>query len=582
MHAKIACITYTNAAVREIQERIDNDRLTVSTIHDFLWDNISPYQKEMKAVLVDLLNAPEPLIKMSDVVDAAYFEEKKIQYKEYLLIREGIISHDELLIVAEAMFSQYPKLNDIMKDKYRYVFIDEYQDTNPRVVRIFLESLKKSARITTVGFFGDSMQSIYDDGIGSLEYYIATGDIKEVKKAQNRRNPRLVYKLANRLRTDGLIQEASKDLSAPNMSGGVVKEGVVRFLYSYGDTDELDKAKSELDWDFTDVHETKELDLTHNLIAPRAGFEHLIQIYDGDKIIDYRNRVTKYIKDKGIDKNYSGMTFGQVVDELLAGKTAKEQKPILPTAGMQAFISQNPALFEEAKGYPFDEFRKLYIDKDMLLDDKKQDDLEQTDKETQRDNLIKHMFKIQTLIALYEERRFNEFVRKTEYKISSVADKNRIKGYIDKLKSMSDCIVEDVINYAHETGLCICDDKLSEFIENKRYLYNRVAKVRFEEFQKLYTYLEGRTVFSTQHKIKGAQYDRVLVVLDNGNWSKYSFQYLFEGTGTESVILRTQKLFYVCCTRAKENLAVYYHNPTETVLRKAKEWFGNDNVVLVT
>lgn len=54
--AKIACMTYTNAAVREIRDRFNNINLSVSTIHDFLWDNIKSFQKELKKSLVELIN----------------------------------------------------------------------------------------------------------------------------------------------------------------------------------------------------------------------------------------------------------------------------------------------------------------------------------------------------------------------------------------------------------------------------------------------------------------------------------------------------------------------------------------------
>ena len=54
---------------------------------------------------------------------------------------------------------------------------------------------------------------------------------------------------------------------------------------------------------------------------------------------------------------------------------------------------------------------------------------------------------------------------------------------------------------------------------------------------------------------------------------------MFLGTATPSVLERTQKLFYVCCTRAKENLAVFFHNPDAQVIAKANGWFGNDNVI---
>jgi DNA helicase-2/ATP-dependent DNA helicase PcrA len=67
--------------------------------------------------------------------------------------------------------------------------------------------------------------------------------------------------------------------------------------------------------------------------------------------------------------------------------------------------------------------------------------------------------------------------------------------------------------------------------------------------------------------------------LDNGRWNKYNFKYLFEGTTEKkSVIERTQKMFYVCCSRAKKNLVVFYHKPSDNVLDKAYDWFESDNV----
>lgn len=51
---KVACMTYTNSAVKEIEERVNHQNLKVTTIHDFLWDNIKNYQKELKKVLIEL------------------------------------------------------------------------------------------------------------------------------------------------------------------------------------------------------------------------------------------------------------------------------------------------------------------------------------------------------------------------------------------------------------------------------------------------------------------------------------------------------------------------------------------------
>lgn len=104
--------------------------------------------------------------------------------------------------------------------------------------------------------------------------------------------------------------------------------------------------------------------------------------------------------------------------------------------------------------------------------------------------------------------------------------------------------------------------------------------VPYSEFISLYNYLEGQTPFSTQHKTKGTEFDNILVILDNGRWNNYNFEKLFAANNREErVIDRTEKIFYVCCTRAKEQLAVFYHKPTTTVIKKAIEWFGVNNIV---
>lgn len=168
----------------------------------------------------------------------------------------------------------------------------------------------------------------------------------------------------------------------------------------------------------------------------------------------------------------------------------------------------------------------------------------------------------------------------TDYKdkITRIEDKRTLKRNIESLINVGNKTIEEVINDAHEKGICLIDDTLNDFKAKNEYLYNRVKKVKFSEFQNLYDYLEGKTPFSTQHKTKGTEFDNVLVILDNGGWNKYNFANLFLNTGTDSVLKRTQKIFYVCCTRAKKNLAVFYHNPNPEVVEKANEWFGEENV----
>ncbi|MGR5879170.1 hypothetical protein ACT7DO_07340 [Bacillus pacificus] len=68
--------------------------------------------------------------------------------------------------------------------------------------------------------------------------------------------------------------------------------------------------------------------------------------------------------------------------------------------------------------------------------------------------------------------------------------------------------------------------------------------MKYQEFQNLFKYLEGFTPFSTQHKIKGEEFDNVLVILDNGKWNKYNFEYLFcNRVDKRRVLERSQKIF---------------------------------------
>lgn len=586
---KVACMTYTNAAVKEIEERVNHRNLNVSTIHDFLWDNIKHFQKELKEAIISLANNEEVRGTSIDEVNPIpenYYDDLPdgIQYKEFVRLREGIISHDELLLVSNYLFEKYPKLSSIVKDKYKFIFIDEYQDTSKAVVETFLTHFKKSERKNIIGFFGDAMQSIYDDGIGNLDEY--KGDdadtVKEVPKKQNRRNPQLVIDLANKLRTDGITQEPSTDPNAPNMVEGLVKQGAVLFLHSTDD--DIGKVEKFLEenysWDFNNSKETKELNLTHNLIAEKAGFRKLMDIYDKDPVIGLKSEILEKIKYNKknnrpeiiIDEDD---TFDSVVDKFqLRNRERQLKKDILLADPIKA------ELYNQLKDKPFSQVRKIYLDKDALIDDKKQDEDDENKKGSKRDNLIKHLFKIQNNISLYQNKKYNEFLRATDYRfqVTSIARKKELKENIESLVNVGDKTIEEVIIDANEKGICMIDDKLVDFKEKKEYLYNRVKDVKFSEFQKLYEYLEGQTPFSTQHKTKGTEFDNVLVILDNGGWNNYNFGNLFLETGSASVLNRTQKIFYVCCTRAKENLAVFFHNPDPEVIAKAKIWFGSDNV----
>lgn len=595
--AKIACMTYTNSAVKEIEERVNHKNLSVTTIHDFLWDNIKNFQTELKLALIDLANNEEISKINIENVTLEMFAENGIQYKENVSLKKGYISHDELLIVAQYLFHKHKKLSDIIKDKFPFILIDEYQDTDEKVIQIFLEDIKQSEKKNIIGFFGDAMQSIYDNTIGNLDNYKGIdGDlVREVKKVQNRRNPELVINLANQLRTDGIIQEPQLERTnplPPNMNGdGSIKQGKILFLHSINY--DLSVVKDYLGWDLTakDTNnklKCKELNLTHNLIAKQALFQELMEIYNSEQILEYKNIINKHLKEHPEIEINDDDTFAQVI--------AKSN--INPRNGiMSNFINENQELFTEAKSYLFSTFKNIYLNSDILTDDKKQDEKDLNKKGSKRDNLLKHLFKIQDCIRLYNEKKHNDFLKKVDFKINSINDKQILKDRIEELTNFENLTIGQVIEKANEYELVFKDDKLNEFIQSKEYVYNRVCKVEYKEFYNVYNYLEGFTPFSTQHKTKGNEFENVLVILDNGRWPKYNFNYLLNEINEKqrlidgksrtksqlesypAILERTQKLFYVCCTRAKENLAVYFNNPSQEVLETAKNWFGDVNTI---
>ena len=602
----VACITYTNAAADEINRRVNHPNVSVSTIHDFLWANIRYYQPQLKRVLAELINDENCSIKISGVdhIDENYFfanDIEAVEYKEYLQLRKGVVSHDEVIELSKAMLATYPKIRHVVVDRNPFILIDEYQDTQREVIEILLEILSPKERVygekySLVGLFGDAMQAIYENGVGDIDKYVIDAEaqahevahVYEVKMEANRRNPRLIIELANMLRTDRVRQRPSDDPKAPNMKlDRTVKEGRIHFLYSTGtNAQDLEAVhryiEREYGWDFNDTKNTKELDLTYNLIAGRGGFATLNEIYDGDPIIKYRDKIKKYISDEGITEDFSEMTFGEVVNHLKKMR-ASDLSKLNPSNGQQNdFIANNRDWRDLARSINYGMFSRMYVEKAQLIDDNKQSVEDAQKKGTKRAPVIRHLYKLMQILESYQNNHLAEFFRLTDMpRVKHVRDKVLIANAMDSLCGIDELTIGDVITLADTKGVLRVDDKLANYEDAYEYIYKRVCSVPFKEFHSLYEYLEGRTPLSTQHKTKGTEFDHVLVLMDNGRWNQYNYGHLLSGTPrgkSDKPRERTNKLFYVCCTRAKEDLVVYYPNPSPSDLTKAKEWFGADNV----
>jgi len=544
---KLFCMTYTNVAVKEIEERVNHGNLKVSTIHDFLWDNIKHFQKEIKTSLIVLANDEESNIKIendNNPIPDNYFDGiEQIQYKEFLKIKDGIISHDEIILLSEYMFRTYKKLCDILKDKYKFIFVDEYQDTAKEVATSLIEQLlERNKEILIIGFYGDSHQKIYDSGVGDLEkYYLNIEDkkLELVKKEENYRSSKNVVELLNNFRTnitqipqkniDGTVrflfwknhpQKPKKDIKAFNNSLKELKNN----LYN-----KVIKKLEQNEWDFSEESDDKILVLANRRIAERAGFPSLFEIYNArfkqstrEKLKERENNIIRFFlgyfdKKAGIEREIG-------IEHLIMSWENGDFNSVIK------FIKKN--------GSCLDDFQHS---KKKLISD-----------------LISELYKIR------KEKKANEVYK---YIIE--------KGISNKQT------VEDFINRKNLSVEGIEEDEIIRLEKDKKFI-TELLELEYHEILNLWKHTQNHSVFSTKHGTKGEEYRNVLTVIDDTEWkSDYNFEKFFESS--DDIVerkIRTRNLFYVECSRAKENLVVLaLSEMSNSALQNVKSWFGEKNVL---
>lgn len=275
-HQQVACITYTNVAKDEIIERTERDDLfRVSTIHDFLWDQIKPHQRELRQALLqhntDLPATSRRRVAAADL-EASLNNVPIVSYSDRgAKFVEGRIHHDDVIAMAAIMFEHQPLLCRLTGSKYPFIFVDEYQDTFPAVVRILLDRIRANIPDVVVGFFGDKAQAIYEDVVGELSpAHLAT--LERIPKEENYRCPTTVIELLNRFRTD--IQQYP---AGNNVEGAAVYVGCQR-----GSEDTPEAGYNSATGRLVDplpFAQTRVLYLTHRLIARKAGYGDLFDAY---------------------------------------------------------------------------------------------------------------------------------------------------------------------------------------------------------------------------------------------------------------------------------------------------------------
>jgi superfamily I DNA/RNA helicase len=108
------------------------------------------------------------------------------------------IDFDDLLLLTFRLFEEHPEVLDECRQKFRYVMVDEYQDTNAAQFKIVYQLCQKHRNLCVVG---DDDQSIYGwrgaeiANLLELEKYF--GEVKIIKLEQNYRSTNIILKAAN-------------------------------------------------------------------------------------------------------------------------------------------------------------------------------------------------------------------------------------------------------------------------------------------------------------------------------------------------------------------------------------------------
>lgn len=507
---RVLCITFTNIAKDEVIERTENDALFfVSTIHDFLWTEIRGFQTELKAA-INVLNEklPNSSRRKKDSAELAEVlkSQRPITYSDRgSNFLEGRIYHDDLLAIAEIVFTNYPLLRRIVAAKYPWIFVDEYQDTDPKVVRVLLEYLADLDSPPLIGLFGDWMQSIYPKVIGHMpEEY--SEKLEVIKKEENYRCSRAVIEVLNNIRTDLVQIPAGSNCQGQAVYVNV--SGVEDVGNAIQQVREL--CSDSLGWDINGDSEPKLLFLTHRLIARRAGYENLWSCYQ---------------KRGGFYK-----------DEFQSGDA-----PVMECLAKRV-LDLMDAWAKGRAGEAID----LLNAQTLELASKEQKE------------------RIAEALARLEELR---------------AEDATIKAVATYVKEQNLIELPDALDWACDNVCPVGEDEVVSEDRDEAF-FQRLLAVKFGEVEAYRNVLDDNLPYSTKHGVKGAEFDTVFVVLDDfgANWNQYSFQkYLLGTDANDDRVTRTRNLFYVCCSRSKNKLAVLDFGGAPSDITAIERIFGSDH-----
>lgn len=192
-HQHVACITYTNVAKDEIIARIDAHELVqCSTIHGFCWEAIKPFQAQLRKELPSTGTWERRLVGKPPIV------RQPVSYElGFPTITEDRITlgHADVLKLMSTLL-HLPRFRVLLTDRYPFILIDEYQDSDRVLMSALVEHLAGPQSPAVLGFFGDHWQQIYPGTCGKLD----SDDLTVIEKRANFRSAPEIVAVLNRMR----------------------------------------------------------------------------------------------------------------------------------------------------------------------------------------------------------------------------------------------------------------------------------------------------------------------------------------------------------------------------------------------